>query len=155
MLTQSLLIALACVGLAAIFYVVSKTAARRVRKSYTSRARALFSKRREWLEADFLTQARRSGKPRGLEWVECEFEDEVAFARDRTNGQLRALVGVTISFEAIPGGGMEEVEAVGNLRCATAVFRFHRDKWETEGRAIFNLRPDEAIMHFKHELEPV
>jgi hypothetical protein len=155
MLIQILLIALASVGVVAICYVVCKAAVRRLRSRYTAKARSLFSRRREWLEADFLTQAQRSGKPRGLQWVECEFEDDVAYARDKTNGQLRALVGVTISFAATPGGGMEDVEAVGNLRCATAVFRFHRNKWQTEGRAIFNLRPDEAILHFKHELEPV
>lgn len=155
MVIQILLITLACVGVAAICYVISKAAVRRVRNGYTARARSLFSQRREWLEADFLTQAQRSGKPRGLQWVNCDFDDAVSYARDKANGQIRALVGVTISFEATPGGGMEDVEAVGNLRCATAVFRFHRNKWETDGRAIFNLRPDEAILHFKHELEAV
>lgn len=148
-------IALACVGAATICYVVGKTMSRRIRDGNTTRAQKLFSQRREWLEADFVTQAQRSGRPRGLQWANCDFENDVAYARDRTNGQLRALVGVTISFEAIPGGGMEDVEAVGNLRCATAVFRFYRNRWETEGRAIFNLRPNEAILHFKHELEAV
>jgi hypothetical protein len=155
MLFRILLIALACVGAISILCVVSKMIFRRVRDGYTARARSLFSSRREWFEADFVTQAQRSGKPRGLQWVNCDFDNEVAYARDRSNGQLRALVGVTISFEATPGGGMEDVEAVSNLRCATAVFRFHRNQWETEGRAIFNLRPDEAILHFKHELEAV
>ena len=83
------------------------------------------------------------------------FEDGVTFARDRTNQQLRAFVGVTISFEAIEGGGMEDVEAVGNLRSATAVFHYVDGAWTTDGRVIFNLDPVEAVNHFGHELELV
>ncbi len=114
-----------------------------------------FQLRREWLEADFLSGARRSGKPRGLEWTDIEFEKEIAFARDRHSGQLQALVAATISFAAVPGGGMEDVEAVGNLRSATAVFSFVNNKWHTDGRAVFNLNPTQTIQHFKHELEQV
>ena len=67
----------------------------------------------------------------------------------------RALVAVTISFEAIPGGGMEEVEAVGNLRAATVVFRLDGPEWETDGKACFNLSPAQTIDYFQHELETV
>ena len=118
-------------------------------------ARQLFHRRREWLEARFLTLASQSGKPRGLAWVDCEFQDEVAFARDRTTGELRALVGVTIRFKAVDGGGLEDNPNVNNLRAATAVFRMERLTWATDGRAIFNLNPAEAIQHFQHELETV
>ncbi|MCO6454637.1 MAG: hypothetical protein J5I93_04980 [Pirellulaceae bacterium] len=117
--------------------------------------RGRFQRRREWLEARFLTLASQSGSPRGLAWVDCEFDNAVAFARDRGTGELRALVGVTIRFEAIEGGGMEDVEAVGNLRAATAVFRWHRGDWETDGRAVFNLNPAETIRRYQHELETV
>ncbi|MEK6248535.1 MAG: hypothetical protein N2C12_10180, partial [Planctomycetales bacterium] len=55
----------------------------------------------------------------------------------------------TISFEAIEGGGMEEVEAVSNLRAATAVFFMDGDRWDTRGRVIFNLEPAEAIERFQ------
>jgi hypothetical protein len=128
---------------------------RRWQRARVRHARAQFSLRREWLEARFLALAARSGKPRGLEWVDCEFDSGVRFARDRDSGQLRALVGVTISFEATVGGGMEDVEAVGNLRAATAVFKCEDGVWSTEGRAIFNLSPEQAIKHFEHELELV
>ena len=47
----------------------------------------------------------------------------MAYARHRRSGELSAFVSVTIGFEAIEGGDMEDVEAVGNLRAATAVFR--------------------------------
>src|SRR5690606_29525234 len=111
----------------------------RRREARLQLARKAFALRREWLEARFVTLAAQSGKPRGLEWTNCEFDRQVRFARDRDSGNLRALVGVTISFQAIEGGGMEDVEAVGNLRAATAVFLFEDGKWTTEGRAIFNL----------------
>lgn len=116
-------------------------------------ARLTFQLRREWLEARFVSLAEKSGKPRGLRWVDCDFENHVEFARDRATGRLRALVGVTIQFEAVEGGGMEEVEAVGNLRAATVVFRLDGSEWETDGRACFNLSPMQTIEHFQHELE--
>jgi hypothetical protein len=116
-------------------------------------ARDLFHLRREWLEAEFLTVASRSGKPRGLSWSDCEFQNEVAFARERNTRNLRALVGVTVSFEAVEGGGMEDNPNVGNLREATAVFRLDGTKWTTDGRILFNLNPEEAILHFHKELE--
>lgn len=116
-------------------------------------ARKTFQLRREWLEADFVSRAGSSGKPRGLRWMNCDFDDGVSFARDRRTGQYRALVGVTISFEAIEGGGMEDVEAVGNLRAATVVFRLDGPEWRADGRALFNLNPEEAIEHYQNDLE--
>jgi hypothetical protein len=118
-------------------------------------ARQQFYRRREWLEAEFLKLASRSGLPRGLAWVNCDFENQVQFAKDRASGQLRALVAVTISFAAVEGGGMEQVEAVGDLRAATALFYFDGKTWRTTGRALFNLNPAEAIHHYRHELETV
>jgi len=116
----------------------------------TQHAQQSFRQRREWLEAHFFSIASSSGKPRGLAWSGCDFSDGVSFARERETGQLRAFVAVTISFEAIEGGGMEDVEAVGNLRAATAVFEYDGRQWTTQGRVIFNLEPDEAIVHFQH-----
>lgn len=116
------------------------------------KARREFHQRRERLEAKFLQLAGACGKPRGLRWVNCDFDDDVAYARDRQSGALCAFVAVTISFEAVEGGGMEEVEAVSNLRAATAVFSHINGHWMTEGRAIFNLNPTEAIAHFRDDL---
>ena len=94
-----------------------------MRENELARARRDFHRQREHLEARFMRLAGQSGKPRGLEWVRCDFDDDVIYARHRQSGELSAFVSVTIGFEAIEGGGMEEVEAVGNLRAATAVFR--------------------------------
>ena len=144
------------VGSAALIValVMAKLSLRK-RRAFLVEADELFHRNREWLEARFLTAASKSGRPRGLRWVNCDFDDDVVFARDRQNGTLRAFTGATISFEAIPGGGMEEVEAVGNLRAATAVFLYEDNEWKTDGRTIFNLNPKETIRHFGSELESV
>jgi hypothetical protein len=118
-------------------------------------ARSSFHRRREWLEARFLTLAAQSGKPRGLRWADCDFENSVAFARDRKTRRFRALVAVSIQFEAIEGGDMEHVEAVANRKAATVVFRLDGTEWEVDGRALFNLNPAQTIEQFHHELEVV
>jgi hypothetical protein len=62
---------------------------------------------------------------------------------------------VTIGFEAVEGGGMEEVEAVSNLRAGTAVFRVCQGAWQTEGRTYFNLSPAEAVAYYQDDFELV
>jgi hypothetical protein len=141
---------LAVAGVSAWLYL-----RKRPRRSTVERARKLFHLRREWLEARFFSQAASSGKPRGLEWVECDFEDDVSFARDRHTGQLRALVGVTVKFRAVEGGGMEDNPNVGNLRVGSAVFYFDDDEWTSNGRVAMNLNPAQAIVHLGQELEAV
>jgi len=118
-------------------------------------AREAFALERERLHDQFLVAANQTGKPRGLRWTDCEFGDGYELARDRDTGQLIALVPVTISFAAIEGGPMEGIEAVGNLRNATAVFTFARGHWTTAGKAVFNLNPDETLTHFKNQYERV
>jgi hypothetical protein len=128
--------------------------------------RALFSKRidralgqmkchRDAYRGQFLSAAAASGKPRGLAWKNVDFNEQFLLARDRANGDLVGLVGATISFEAVPGGGMEEVEAVGNLRAATAVFTHDGGDWTTQGRAVFNLEPREVLERYRDSLEPI
>ncbi len=54
------------------------------------------------------------------------------------------LVGCTIEFEPIEGGGMELVEAAYERREATAVFHRSQRGWGTAGRVLFNLTPGQA-----------
>jgi hypothetical protein len=119
------------------------------------RARRHFERVRGALEAKFFQAAAATGKPRGLAWKSCAFEDGLLLARDRANGELVALIGVTIAFEAIQGGGMEDVEAVGNLRAATAVFNHNGREWTTGGRAVFNLEPREVMERYRANLDVV
>lgn len=120
-----------------------------------ARARKLFHLRREMLEAKFLSLASGNGKPRGLLWSDCDFDDHAIFARERSGRGLKALVSVTIQFEAIEGGGMEHNPNVANLRAATAVFHYDGHDWATSGQTVFNLDPVQTVQRFEHELELV
>jgi hypothetical protein len=151
----SVLALIAVIGISVAYFVTRPRRRAKLEQAQLTSARRQFCLRREWLEAHFLSLAGSSGRPRGLAWADCDFDDGVAFARDRVSGELRALVGVTISFAAIEGGGMEDVDAVGDLRAATAVFRFDGDHWTTDGRAVFNLNPAETIRWYQNELEIV
>jgi hypothetical protein len=110
---------------------------------------------RDEIQTTFLAAASASGKPRGLSWKQCVFQDGLTLARDRATGEIVGLVGATIGFEAVEGGGMEEVEAVGNLRAATAVLTWHHGQWTSQGRAVFNLEPREVLERYRDNLIPI
>ena len=119
------------------------------------RAIMLFHHRRESLEAKFFDLATSLGKPRGLRWLNCEWFDNVTFARDKSSRLLTAFVGINVSFEAIEGGDMEDVAAVGTIRDAVAVFHYHRGAWGTGGKALFNMNPQDALEKLAAQFEPV
>lgn len=119
------------------------------------RAKHDFKLRREALEAKFLDLAMALGKPRGLRWKTCDWKEPVHFARDRETGLLTAFASVEISFEAIAGGDMEDVAAVGDLRDASAVFHYQNGNWGTGGRALFNMSPQLAVEKLQSQYEPV
>lgn len=125
------------------------------RKRELRRAYLNFRQRREQLEAGFYDLAKSLGKPRGVRWLECRWQDRVTFGRDRQTGLLTAFVGVNISFEAIEGEGMEDVAAVSSLRDAAAVFHYQYGNWGTGGRALFNMDPDTALTLLKDQYESV
>jgi len=128
---------------------------RGARAKRLAKARGEFHRHREYLEAKFVDLASKTGKPRGLLWNRCDFDDDVAYVRDRRSGAFSALVGVTIGFKAEAGGAMEDVEAVGNLRAATAVFNYRPAGWTTRGHVLFNLNPVEAVDYYHRELEMI
>jgi hypothetical protein len=140
------------------------------RKPRFEDARRRFHWQREHLEAKFIQLAQTNAKRGAPRWTECEFDDDVAYVRNRYTGELSAFVAVGIAMDGSVGyvdqGGVDNsldhdparsgpFDAVGNLRAATAVFRFDRDHWETDGRAIFNLSPSETIRFYRHDLEMV
>ena len=147
------------VAFALVVVFVAQFFWRRWRKAQQGARRKLamleFPDLREPLQAEFLQAAGATGKPRGLKWKQSDLHEGELFATDRANGDLYALVGVTVSFEAIPGGGMEDVEAVGNLRSATAIFIHRQGRWTTDGRVVFNLEPHQALEHYQQALEPI
>lgn len=127
---------------------------RRLHRKRRALARESFPHLRPQVERQFMEAASASGKPRGLRWKQIRFHEGHLFASDRVSGALYALVGATISFEAIEGGPMEDVEAVDNLRAGTAVFVFRNGEWTTEGRAVFNLMPEETLERYQSTLKP-
>ncbi|QDT54306.1 hypothetical protein Pan44_23350 [Caulifigura coniformis] len=126
-----------------------------LRRREAQTARRLFKLRRESLEAKFFELASRAGKPRGLIWKECDWQEPVTFARDLESGLLTAFVGVEIHFEAVEGGDMEDVEAVSTIRDAAAVFHYRAGQWGTGGKALFNMNPADAITRLEGQFEPV
>jgi hypothetical protein len=148
--------ALMCVAGIFVGFVIAKRKALLFRQNQFTEAQAQFQGMREQMEAKFLQRAGLSGRPRGLRWADCEFESDVAYARDRQTGQLSAFVAVSIKFEAVPGGGMEEVEAVHQRKYGTAVFRYDpKLRWIPDPQPMFNLNPDEAVQRLHEALEPV
>jgi hypothetical protein len=125
------------------------------REIHVERAREMFSLQRERLELLFIETAKRSGKPRGLRWVDCDWAKEVKYARDRITHRIVALVGVTVRFEAVEGTEMEDWPQVADLRNATGVFYFTRGHWHTDGRVLFNMNPDEALERMQTQFERV
>lgn len=116
---------------------------------------AEFRLRREALEAKFFDLASRHGKPRGLRWANCDWQETVTFGRDLQSQLLTAFVSVEVHFEAIAGGDMEDVLAVDTVRDATALFHYHRGKWGTGGKALFNMNPQDALARLEGQFEPI
>lgn len=121
------------------------------REARFTRARRAFHLRREWLEARFIQLAGQRSQSNVVHWCDCEFDDDVTYARNRTNGELSAFVEVAVAVDESFGG--RDVEP--NRRVGTAIFRFDRDHWATDGRAILNLNPSEAIRYYRDALEPI
>jgi hypothetical protein len=118
-----------------------------------AQAKQRFHVQRERLEAKFIQLAAAHATPDAPQWADCMFDDDVAYVRSRTTGELSAFVAVTIASENVGGTAAGTSDAVGNLQAGTAVFRFDLDHWETDGHAILNLSPSEAVQHFRNDLE--
>jgi hypothetical protein len=143
-------------GLAIGFVAAGTTAwLRRSRRQRLRRAVREFRMYRELLEAKFFDLASRSGKPRGLRWVDCDWKDVVTFGRDVRTGLTTAFVSVEIQFEAEEGGDMEDVAAVGTIRDACALFHYADGRWGTGGRALFNMDAQEALSRLEGQYEPL
>jgi len=147
-----LVIAVCVLGGAALVWRPFSIARRRARFADACRD---FHHQRERLEAKFVQLGATGGKAEGPRWSDCFFDDDVAYARSRSTGELSAFVAVTIEMDEFDRRSSGAPDAVGNLRSATAVFRFDGSHWETDGRAIFNLTPTEAIHFYQRDLEMV
>ncbi|MEA1949830.1 MAG: hypothetical protein U9N87_00480 [Planctomycetota bacterium] len=137
-----------------------------------------FHWQREHLEARFVHISQLHCKPGSPRWADCDFSDDVSYVRNRYTGELSAFVAVTILLDVpqvmhdeesmqdddiVYGDGYSyddecehnTMDLGTTVREATAVFRFGRERWETDGRAVFNLSPSETIRFYQHDLEVV
>lgn len=146
-------LAIAIVVLLITLLVLGKPILKWARNKEFSTAKDRFRIQRERLEARFFDMASVAGKPRDLRWVDCQWLDTVTYARDVKTNQLAAFVAVNISFEAVEGGDMEDVEAVSTVRDAAAVFHYNGGQWGTGGRALFNMNPDDAVARLAGQFE--
>ena len=125
------------------------------REARFARARRDFHAQRERLEAKFIQLAMAHAAAEAPRWEDCSFDDDVAYVRHRSTKELSAFVAVTVATNGPenPSAGIPDVS--GDFRVGTAIFRFDRDHWETDGRAILNLNPAEAIRYYQDDLEVV
>ena len=153
---QPILICLAALVVAVpVILLAGRPLLRNLQRRQAERAIDLFRLQREQLEAKFFDMARVQGRPRDLRWLDCDWQSGVTFGRDVESGMLTAFVSVYITFEAVEGGDMEDVEAVGLLRDAAALFHFTNGCWGTGGRALFNMNPSDALQRLTDQYEPV
>jgi hypothetical protein len=147
---------LAVAGL--VFAVVGVCLWRPCRRAYSktrlARAKRCFHVQREGLEARFvqLATCRHADAP---QWADCTFADDVAYVRNRATGELLAFVAMTVPMQMSNRSPSVGADTVGNLQAGTAVFRFDRGHWLTDGRVISNLSPAEAVYHRRDKLEIV
>jgi hypothetical protein len=125
------------------------------REARFAKARREFHRQREWLEVRFITRANSPTRPDEARWSNCEFDDAVSYVRHRTTGELSAFVAVTVASEGIGQMISSTSDLMSNLQAGTAVFRFEKDHWVTDGRVILNLSPNEAIRFYQNDLEMV
>ena len=143
----------AAVILAGLFVWRSmRAASRQARFDATRRD---FHTQRERLEAKFVHLASADAQPNSPHWADCDFDDDVAYVRNRNTGELSAFVRVTVAVDDGENPSIGFDSLIGNLRAGTAIFRFDGDRWETDGRAILNLSPPEAVRFYQHDLEMV
>ena len=111
---------------------------------YTAQQNA-FTDNQSNLQERFFSIVSQSGKPKGLIWKSCKFDETTMWVIEKQSANLHALLSTVIHFDAVPGGPMEDVEAVGNARIATAIFFYNGDNWDTGGDVLFNLEPHEVL----------
>lgn len=109
----------------------------------------------EDLAETFRAAADATGLPRGLRWLSVQMGQPRLLAVERATGNLFGLVAVDVRFEAIEGGDMEDVAAVGNVRAATAIMAYRDGSWTTDGRTVFNLTPAQTLQRYEETLSAV
>lgn len=115
------------------------------------KARALFHRERERLEARLVKQITVPVVTGEMEWLDCEFDDQVTFLRDRQSGAFVALVAIILGPQT-PWVVVSDEESRGH---GVAIFRFHKNHWVADPKVHMNLTPDEVVQEFGGRMELV
>ncbi len=110
---------------------------------HVDQARETFHRRREWLEARFVTVLEQSDPTEAQRWEDARWDDGVVWARDRQTRRFLALVCVDL-----------DRDPPGKATLATAVFEYRKRRWHAEGKRLNQIRPDEAVGR-NRRFEPV
>jgi hypothetical protein len=155
MFSQYWLVALVvAVGIGVTVWLWRPLQARRRQRCF-AHARRDFHLQRERLEMKFIHLAEAGSGPHALRWQNCEFDDDVSYVRHRASGEVSAFVGITV-MSADPASPLTDIaDLIDHLHVGTAIFRFDGTRWETDGKAILNLNPAEAIRHYRNDLEVI
>ena len=154
-------IPVACAMVAVAVLLLWRPCKAATREARFTQARKEFHRQREWLEVKFISLAdpgyrvpaqSKADTPR---WSNCEFDDAVSYVRHRSTGELSAFVAVTVALEGIGHLTTSASDLMSNLQAGTAVFRFDKQHWVTDGRVILNKSPDEAIRFYQNDWEMV
>ena len=117
------------------------------------RTQQLFLLQHDRLEAQFFQAAAARGEPPGLRWKSCAFDENVLFARERTTGQLTALVGMRAELESVENANGQPRPAE-ELRQAAALFYFRRGHWHA-GKAILDMTPAQVLEQLQAQYQPL
>jgi hypothetical protein len=150
-------IVLVCVGGVLIHVaMLLRNTSRKQRDEHFSDALNCFRFQREVLEADFVRLARKEIDPKLWLWEEAQFGDDVVFARHRKTGEIIAYVPVIVELNR-PIRQLSHKTRNLFFRNVTVVMQYQskEGRWITQGRALFNLLPNEAIQHRGRDLEYV
>ena len=111
-------------------------------------AKILFHRRREWLEAGFLSAISRLDPIERVRWEEARWLDPVTWARDHKSRYLIALVEVQFPGEVM------DLDAASSAGHATAIFEYRRGRWVAEGVRLQATRPAD-VFHQPGRFEPL
>lgn len=109
-------------------------------------AKKVFRLQREWVEAKFVSYAKKTLEPDIWLWDEADFNNEVLFARNRKDGLLYAYLPIIIEMNR-PVRHMHLPKNPLFLRQITAIAQFdvESQQWHFTGTTFFNQTPSDLI----------
>lgn len=102
----------------------------------------------------FVRTGSASGMPRGLDWLSADPVGQPQLAWNNGN-QLVILLPLMIQFEPQQDSELADVPQAREPRRVTAIFYKNGSEWQTNGKPIFNLSPDQVVSRSQGQYEPI